>query len=113
MASVGTMAGCQAERDRYGAQMGPMVDQMNAMSGQMDGCMSMMGSAGASSFGSVCGSMQAELARHMGAACASADMSANASEATAHAQRMSGWAQSESSEAATMEPMMTGGSCRM
>lgn len=108
MAAVGTLADCNAERDRYRGQMMPMIDRMQAMSGDMDSCMHSMGHTGYASMVDACASMRGELDRHMTAACASSTMSDNAAEAAMHEGRMTGWANTESGQAMQMQNMMGG-----
>lgn len=120
--AMATMTGtidCQAERDRYRAQVTPLMDRMQEMSGDMDGCMESMGHASDASMRASCTSMRDELNRHYGAACASATPRDNAAEASAHADRMTGWANTEAGQADRMHSMMGGsgmmggGACRM
>jgi hypothetical protein len=113
MASIANVSDCQTERDRYRAQVTPLVDHMQAMSGDMDSCMASMGHANAGSMGATCTSMRSELDRHMNAACASSAMSDNTAEATVHAQRMTTWANTESGQAAQLQSMMGGGGTMM
>jgi hypothetical protein len=109
MGSVSNMADCMSERDRYGAQVGPMMDSLQSATSDMDACMPSNGGGAASSMTSICASMRGELQRHMGMACASATMSDDASEAALHASRMMGWAQQESDDAEGMRGMMGSG----
>ena len=108
MASVSGMAACESERDRYGAQVGPMLDSLESAAQDMDTCMASGGNS-SPSMSAVCVRMRSELARHMGAACASAMMSDDAAEAALHASRMMGWAMTESDAANGMQGMMGGG----
>ena len=108
IAAAATIADCQAERDRYGADVTPLLDEMQGMSGDIDSCMTNMGHTNATSMRATCASMHDEYDRHMRAACASSQMPDNASKATTHADRMMGWASTASNEAGDMRNMMGG-----
>ena len=118
IATVASVAACQAERDRYATQMGPLIDRLQAMSGSMDSCMAEMGHSNAASMVQTCASMRAEFDRHESDICASSDMNANAANTSLHANRMMTWASTASSEAGEMRRMMRGAgmmgaACRM
>ena len=117
-ASMTDVAACTAERDRYAAQMRPLLDRMQAMSGDMDDCAAAMGRMGSGSMRATCSSMRDEMDRHMSAACASPTMSGDVDEANVHAGRMTTWANGEATTAGDMRRMMGGGmmgggSCHM
>jgi hypothetical protein len=99
-------AECAAERDRYAAELRPMLQRMTSMSGDMDACMDEMGHAGSGDLQSTCASMRAELDGHLAAACATADI---AGEAARHATAMAGMVAHEMDAAGTMQGMMGSG----
>jgi len=103
------MASCNSAESQYDAQVRPMVQRMEDMSGSMH---SMMDSQGAGSHGDMScmsGAMRAELAQHKAMACASADMAANQAEAMRHADSMEGYAAHQRARAEEMMSMMGGG----
>lgn len=74
-----TAPDCAAEHRRYDELARPRLGQLTRMSGGMH-----------SGMRSMCGSMQTELDRHAGAACAG-DAAANQAETTRHCQVMRDW----------------------
>lgn len=107
--STSDVPSCQSGHAAYDAHMGPMLDHLHAMSGDMDRQMGMM------AYGDMmCGAdaMLAELAHHDAAACTSTDMTANHAEAARHAAAMEAWAEHQRASCAQMDGgrMGTGGS---
>lgn len=106
-------ATCPAECSRYSAEVTPMLQDMNAMSPNMDGCMRDMGHPPEAQMQSTCQSMLSELNAHLAACCTVSDI---AGEAKRHADAMSAMIQQEVAWAGDMQgmlngPMMSGGTC--
>lgn len=107
VAATTDVASCQAERDRYAAQMQGQLRQMQQLSPAMDGCMSAMGR----SAGMVgrCTDLQAELHRHLGQACTGTPAQMR-EELQRHCDAMQGWLQQDASQVGQMSGMgMMGG----
>ncbi|MDP1823323.1 MAG: hypothetical protein Q8L48_08780 [Archangium sp.] len=90
-----TTADCVDEHRRYDELARPRLGQMTGMSGPMG-------------MRSMCGSMQSELDRHAGAACAG-DAAANRAEAVHHCQLMKDWLGRQ--QTCTRSMMGMGGRC--
>jgi len=112
------MAACTAERDRYEADVRPIVDRMRDMSAGMDDCMMAMGRDSMADMQTTCGGMNDELTTHMGAACTSSDLAQDRAEADRHCNAMRQMAQQEMGRAdnmmqggGMMSGMMSGGTC--
>lgn len=97
---------CHAAHTDYRGEVGPMLDRMRAMSGDMDLEMERMGHAGSADMTCGADAMRAELAAHDAAACASADMAENHAEAARHAVEMEAWAEHQRERAEEMGGMM-------
>jgi hypothetical protein len=105
------LAGCQAAERTYEDRVRPDVERMQQMSPMMDGTISGMGAhmAGRGDMGCASDAMHAELDRHAGAACASADMGANHAEAARHVQAMHDWAEHQVARCGELDDHMSGG----
>lgn len=97
---------CQSAHAAYDAQVRPMVDRLQAMSGAMDERMTMMGRGGDADMTCGADAMDAELAHHAAAACASVGMDANHAEAERHAAAMESWAEHQRERADELGGMM-------
>lgn len=118
-AAMTDMAACTAERDRYEAEARPIVDRMRDLSAGMDDCMMAMGRDSTADMQQTCGGMNDELTSHMGAACASSDLTRERAETERHCNAMRQMAQQEMGRAdnmmqsgGMMSGMMSGGMCR-
>lgn len=98
--------GCHAAHTPYRAEVGPMVDRMLGMSGDMDREMERMGHAASADMTCAADAMHAELAAHDAAACTSTDMAVNHAEAARHASEMEAWAEHQRARAGEMGGMM-------
>jgi hypothetical protein len=107
------VSGCQSTHAAYVAQVRPMVGQMGAMSGGMDGQMGMMGRTADADMSCGADAMVAELDHHDTVACTSTVMSANHAEATRHGTAMTAWADHQHARADEMGGMMGMGSGMM
>jgi hypothetical protein len=117
-AAMPDMAGCTAERDRYEAEVRPIVDKMRDLSTGMDDCMMAMGRDSMADMQKTCGGMTDELTTHMGAACESSDLSQDRAESERHCNAMRRMAEQEIGRAdnmmqrgGMMSGMMSGGTC--
>lgn len=88
MAPTTTVADCRRVHDAYDAQVRPWVSRMVQMRGAMDQYMNNHGGASVADFSCTSATMMYELDRHRTAACTSADISANRTEASGHVDAM-------------------------
>jgi hypothetical protein len=101
---------CQSGHAAYDAQVGPMVQRMQSMSGEMDHHMSEMGRTADADMTCGADAMMAELGGHRAMACTFASMTDNHAEASRHAAAMEAWAAHQHARAEEMGGMMgTGG----
>jgi len=112
------IASCTAERDRYMADVRPIVDQMRDLSLDMDDCMMAMGRDAMADMEKTCGGMGDELTGHMNAACALSDIGQDRAESQRHCDAMRTMAQQEMGRAddmmqsgGMMSGRMSGGTC--
>ncbi len=108
-AAMADLASCNGAASQYDAQVRPMVQRMEDMSGSMDTMMDSQGRGSHGDMGCMSAAMRAELDEHKTMACASADMAANQAEATRHADSMEGYAAHQQARAEEMMSMMGGG----
>lgn len=100
---------CEQMRDAYLADVQPRMEQMRAMSGDMDGCMRMMDDDRDADVESSCRSMDDELARYMQDGCGSDDATVNQSDAFAHCYFMLDRLNDTDARSREMMGMMGGG----
>jgi hypothetical protein len=96
-------SGCAGEMSRYGAELRPMLDRMEGLSGDMDACVTEMGHASSADMQGTCAEMRQELERHLAGGCAAADPAA---EAARHAGSMQQLADREAQRSHAMGEMM-------
>ncbi len=108
-AAMTDASSCPAERDRYAAEMQPMLSTMSADSGAMDACMDAMGHTGSADMYATCQSMLSELSSHLQAYCSSGDLATEKAEAQRHCSAMQTMTAHEADVAGSMMGGMGGG----
>ena len=107
-ATVSLPSECTAEHDRYDGKARPLVRQLLDLSGAMDGCLRRMSHDGQADVGATCQSMQDELDRYAGAACAG-DSTQNRTEAERDCTVLLDGTDRADQRAGSMQGMMGGG----
>ena len=115
-ASSANVDACTSEHARYDAEMRPMIEKLRSQSAGMDSCMTQMGKRSDADIAATCRSMMSELDSHNIAACASADLGVDKTEAVRHCGAMKTWLDSAEARAAYLASStmgnMSGGACK-
>lgn len=94
--------GCRAAEERYGAAVGPALEHMRQMSGELAGDGHRTRTMAGADLACGVEAMTAELARHQGVACAG-DAVQNRAEAEHHVGQMEGWLEQQRQRCRSME----------
>jgi hypothetical protein len=105
-ASMQDVVACDSLQATYDGEVRPMVGVLMSMGGRMDHQMDGMGHMSDGDMGCSADAMQAELDRHRGAACTSADVTVDRAEAARHVAAMGQWAAHEAARAQETGSMM-------
>lgn len=105
---VSNVPDCTAEHAGYDARMRSLLEEMQAMSPDMDDCMSALGNRSAEGFQATCAAMRSELDTHGQHACQSADPAGNRAETRRDCDAMTGYLHDEQASCTAAGRMMDG-----